>query len=144
MASLTDVFFWRSEKSLKNVSFYSPNRLMFTRNWSKTSANECSKPIEDFCSIYAFAEREKEEIILILILRLMTVTTKQRLITKVTATTPTEIGVTKPTSRTMSVEQYSKRIWTMHTKRSCVGNETCLWCQVVQRRKSISKITWET
>ena len=35
MASLTDVFFWRSEKSLKNVSFYSPNRLMFTRNWSK-------------------------------------------------------------------------------------------------------------
>ena len=75
-----------------------------------TYASERSKSIEDFCSIYVFVEREKGEITLILILRLMTVTTKQRLMTKLTATTPTEIGVTKPTSRTMFVEQYSKRI----------------------------------
>ena len=36
--------------------------------------------------------------------------------TTVTATTPTETKITKPTSGTRSVEQYSKRIRLMHTK----------------------------
>ena len=45
---------------------------------------------------------------------------------KVINTTPSEIGVTKPTSGTMSVEQYSKRISMMHTKRWYTRNETCL------------------
>ena len=40
----------------------------------------------------------------------MAVTAEKQLMTKATATTPTEMGVTKGTSGTMSVEQYLKRI----------------------------------
>ena len=46
--------------------------------------------------------------------------------TKVTATTPAEIGVTKSTSGKICVEQHSKRIRMIHKKRSYIGNETCL------------------
>ena len=53
----------------------------------------------------------------------------------VTATTPTETGITRRTSRTMSVEQYLKRIWLMHAKRSYTVNETCLWWQVARQGK---------
>ena len=45
-----------------------------------------------------------------IILRLVAVTTYQQLVTKVTATTPSETGITKPTSGRMSVEQYLKKI----------------------------------
>ena len=55
--------------------------------------------------------------------------------TTVTATTPTETGITRRTSRTMSVEQYLKRIWLMHAKRSYTVNETCLWWQVARQEK---------
>ena len=78
---------------------------------SATHANEGSKPIEDYCNINAFAERETE---------------KTTSIAKVINATPTEMGVTKPTSGTMSVEQYSKRISEKQTKRSYTRNETCL------------------
>ena len=40
-----------------------------------TYANEGSKPIEDYCSILVFAEKETEKTTSILILRLMAVTT---------------------------------------------------------------------
>ena len=40
-----------------------------------TYANEGSKPIEDYCSILVFAEKEREKTTSILILRLMAVTT---------------------------------------------------------------------
>ena len=40
-----------------------------------TYANERSKPIEDYCSIWVFAEGKIEKMPSILILRLMTVTT---------------------------------------------------------------------
>ena len=46
--------------------------------------------------------------------------------TLLTAVTPTRTGITKPTSGRGSVEQYSKRIRLMHTKRSYNGNETWL------------------
>ena len=46
----------------------------------------------------------------------MTMVTKQRIMTPVTATTPTETGITKSTSGKRSVEHYSKSICLMHTK----------------------------
>ena len=61
--------------------------------------------------------------------------------TKVTVTTPTEMGVTKHTSGTMSVEQYSKRIGMMHTKRPYIGNETCYDAKLCSGEKLYRKIT---
>ena len=75
----------------------------------------------------AETEGETENIISIPILRLMTVNDNIAVDNdNVTATTPLETGITKPTSRKRSAEQYSKRIWLMHMKRSYIGNETCL------------------
>ena len=46
--------------------------------------------------------------------------------TTATATTPTEMGIMKPAFGTKTVEQYSKRIYLIHSKGSYIGNETCL------------------
>ena len=43
-------------------------------------------------------------------MRLMTVTIWQLIMTTVTATTPTETAITKPTPGIKSMKQYSKRI----------------------------------